>query len=285
MSEKEAEEVLKLTSSLKKHTGTILGILDGKYVCVPEESRLNKKYRCVWRRRVNEDPSTVSTAFFRLPNRGNHWLSAIRNLNYTKPPANICGNKNILSAFFYLVSPEHSDSWACLSEIKGDELMTQLFCDVIIKNTGDERGDHFWDSAEMNLLKALVLYVEQGSPCNERSRKKPEWRHFVSIRSNGRSVGARKFRDYRPHDFRVPERPVNNGNKREMSYLSIERLSFSCNPVCVRSSASGENTLFNFFFVFWRWVFYNPAKASLPPARSPPKGAGVLSPALLITGL
>ena len=42
MSEKEAEEVLKLTSSLKKHTGTILGILDGKYVCVPEESRLNK---------------------------------------------------------------------------------------------------------------------------------------------------------------------------------------------------------------------------------------------------
>ena len=44
---------------------------------------------------------------------------------------------------FNLVSPEHSDSWACLSEIKGDELMTQLFCDVIIKNTGDERGDHF----------------------------------------------------------------------------------------------------------------------------------------------
>lgn len=42
MSEKEAEEVLKLTSSLKKHTGTILGTLNGKYVCVPEESRLNK---------------------------------------------------------------------------------------------------------------------------------------------------------------------------------------------------------------------------------------------------
>ena len=75
---------------------------------------------------------------------------------------------------FNLVDPEHSDSWACLSEIEGDELMTQLFCDVIIKNTGDERGDHFWNSAEMNLLKALVLYVEQGSPCNERSRKKPE---------------------------------------------------------------------------------------------------------------
>lgn len=65
---------------------------------------------------------------------------------------------------FNLVSPENSDSWNCLAEIEGDELMAQRFCDVIIKNTGSERGDHFWDSAEMNLLKALVLYVEQGYP-------------------------------------------------------------------------------------------------------------------------
>ena len=72
---------------------------------------------------------------------------------------------------FNLVSPEHSDSWACLSEIKGDELMTQLFCDVIIKNTGDGRETTSGTAHEMNLLKALVLYVEQGSPCNERSRK------------------------------------------------------------------------------------------------------------------
>lgn len=63
---------------------------------------------------------------------------------------------------FNLVCPENSDSWNCLAEIEGDELMAQRFCDVIIKNTGSERGDHFWDSAEMNLLKALVLYVEQG---------------------------------------------------------------------------------------------------------------------------
>ena len=42
MSEKEAEEVLDLTSSVKRHNGTILGTLNGKYVCVPEESPLNK---------------------------------------------------------------------------------------------------------------------------------------------------------------------------------------------------------------------------------------------------
>ena len=36
------------------------------------------------------------------------------------------------------------------------------FVDVIIKNTiNNGKGDHFWDSCEMNLLKALVLYVDQ----------------------------------------------------------------------------------------------------------------------------
>ena len=42
--------------------------------------------------------------------------------------------------------------------------MAQLFCDVVIKNTGSERGDHFWDNAELNLLKALVLYVSNNYP-------------------------------------------------------------------------------------------------------------------------
>jgi len=42
--------------------------------------------------------------------------------------------------------------------------MAQVFADVIIQNTGSGKGDHFWDNAEMNLLKALVLYVDQGFP-------------------------------------------------------------------------------------------------------------------------
>ena len=60
---------------------------------------------------------------------------------------------------FNLIQPENSDSWNCLAEIEGDELMAQIFCDIIIRNTGSEKGDHFWNAAEMNLLKALVLYV------------------------------------------------------------------------------------------------------------------------------
>lgn len=47
--------------------------------------------------------------------------------------------------------------------------MAQVFADVIIQNTGSGKGDHFWDNAEMNLLKALVLYVDQGFPAEAKN--------------------------------------------------------------------------------------------------------------------
>lgn len=49
-------------------------------------------------------------------------------------------------------------------EIDGSETMAQIFADVVIQNTGTGKGDRFWDNAELNLLKALILYVEQGYP-------------------------------------------------------------------------------------------------------------------------
>ena len=64
---------------------------------------------------------------------------------------------------FNLVNPEKSDSWNCLKEIKGSEIMAQVFADTVIKNTIiGGKSDHFWDNSEMNLLKALILRVERG---------------------------------------------------------------------------------------------------------------------------
>ena len=165
LSEKEAEEVLDLTSSLKKHSGTIFGTLNGKYVCVPEDSRLNKNIA------VYGASGSMKTRAYCI----NRILQAVaqgesliicdpKSELYETTSQYLREEKKYLVRVLNLVQPEHSDSWACLSEIEGDELMAQVYCDVIIKNTGNERGDHFWDSAEMNLLKALVLYVEQGYP-------------------------------------------------------------------------------------------------------------------------
>lgn len=62
---------------------------------------------------------------------------------------------------FNLVTPEHSDSWNCMSDLNGDTLMAQVLTNVIIGNTSSGKGDHFWDNGEGNLLKALILLVDQ----------------------------------------------------------------------------------------------------------------------------
>ncbi len=166
MSEKEAEEIFDITSSIKKHNGTIFGMLGGRYVCMSPDSMLNRNVA------VYGASGSMKTRSYCV----NRILQAtVPDANGIRESLIICDPKSELYEktsellrkthtvkVFNLVSPENSDSWNCLAEIEGDELMAQRFCDVIIKNTGSERGDHFWDSAELNLLKALVLYVEQG---------------------------------------------------------------------------------------------------------------------------
>ena len=49
-------------------------------------------------------------------------------------------NQGYTVQVFNLVSPENSDSWNCLCEIEGQETMAQIFCDVIIQNTGAGKG-------------------------------------------------------------------------------------------------------------------------------------------------
>lgn len=39
--------------------------------------------------------------------------------------------------------------------------MAQVLTNVIIGNTSSGKGDHFWDNGEANLLRALILYVDQ----------------------------------------------------------------------------------------------------------------------------
>ena len=164
MPEKEIPEVLDLVSDVRKHTGTILGKLDGKTVCVPLETRLNANIA------VFGASGSMKTRAYCI-NRILQSVAKGESLVITDPKSELyektseyLRSQGYEVKVFNLVTPESSDSWNCLTEIGGDELMAQLFCDVIIKNTGSERGDHFWDSAEMNLLKALVLYVEQGYP-------------------------------------------------------------------------------------------------------------------------
>ena len=164
MPEKEISEVLDVVSDVRKHTGTILGKQNGKAICVPKETRLNANIAVYGASGSMKTRAFCINRILQSAARGESLIITDPKSELYEKTSEYLRSKGYVVKVFNLVSPESSDSWNCLCEIEGDELMAQLFCDVIIKNTGSERGDHFWDNAEMNLLKALVLYVEQGYP-------------------------------------------------------------------------------------------------------------------------
>ena len=164
MGEKEAGEIFDLTSDLKKHTGTIFGMLSGRYVCMPKDSMFNRNVAVYGASGSMKTRAYCINRILQSAAQGESLVICDPKSELYETTSEYLRSRGYTVRVFNLVSPENSDSWNCLSEIEGDELMAQLFCDVIIKNTGNERGDHFWDAAEMNLLKALVLYVDQGYP-------------------------------------------------------------------------------------------------------------------------
>lgn len=170
MTRQELSGVLELVHDLRGHTGTVLGMLGSEIVCVPEKSRLNRNIA------VYGVSGSMKTRSYCL-NRILQGVAAGESLVINDPKSELyettseyLATKGYIVRVFNLVSPDCSDAWNCLEEVDGQELNAQLFVEVVIKNTqGNSKGDRFWDSAEMNLLKALVLYVDLNYPPEQRN--------------------------------------------------------------------------------------------------------------------
>lgn len=170
MDRREMRDVLELAPDLHGYRGILLGQLDGRAVCLPESSRLNSNIA------VYGASGSMKTRSFCM-NRILQGAACGESLIICDPKSELyekaseyLRDQGYAVRVFNLVDPEHSDSWDCLSEIEGQELMAQLFVDVIIRNTNQGgKSDHFWDAAEMNLLKALALYVNLCYPESERN--------------------------------------------------------------------------------------------------------------------
>lgn len=67
-----------------------------------------------------------------------------------------------------LVDPIYSDRWNIIESVT-DDLSAATFAQVILDNTTNpnEKADKFWERTEMNLLKALALYVALALPKEE----------------------------------------------------------------------------------------------------------------------
>ena len=164
LNRKELKGVLDLVSDIRKHHGTILGELDGQVVCVPENTRFNGNIAVYGASGSKKTRAFCVNMILQCAARKSSMVITDPKSELYEKTSEYLRDKGYTVRVFNLVTPSASDSWNCLAEIEGKELMAQLFCDVVIKNTGSERGDHFWDNAELNLLKALVLYVSSNYP-------------------------------------------------------------------------------------------------------------------------
>ena len=164
MSRKELTEVLDLVPDIRKHSGTILGELDHQVICIPPKTRFNGNLAVYGASGSKKTRAFCVNMILQCAARKSSLVICDPKSELYEKTSEYLRDQGYTVRVFNLVTPSASDSWNCLVEVGGQELMAQLFCDVIIKNTGGEERDHFWDSAEMNLLKALVLYVSTSYP-------------------------------------------------------------------------------------------------------------------------
>lgn len=159
MTDKELKEILEIKSP-ERSDGIILGVKNSNVVCLPKDTRLNRHIAVFGASGTKKSRGVIRPALFTILKRGE---SAV----ITDPKAELYNDTSELFRkngyevkVFNLVDPRHSDSWNCMSDLGGDTLLAQVLTNVIISNTSEGKGDHFWDNGEANLLKALVLYID-----------------------------------------------------------------------------------------------------------------------------
>lgn len=158
MTAKEMRAVFELTTPTKAE-GNILGEHKGTLVCLPKDTRLNKHTAIFGASGTMKSRAMIRNAIFQAIKRGESVLVSDPKSELYCDTSELFRKNGYEVKVFNLVDPRHSDTWNCMSDIETDTLMAQVLTNVIIGNTSQGRGDHFWDNGETNLLKALVLYV------------------------------------------------------------------------------------------------------------------------------
>ena len=158
MTVREMKEVFELTTPTKAE-GNILGQHKGTLVCLPKDTRLNKHTAIFGASGTMKSRAVIRNAIFQAIKRGESGLVSDPKSELYSDTSELFRKNGYEVKVFNLVDPKHSDTWNCMSDIANDTLMAQVLTNVIIGNTSQGKGDHFWDNGETNLLKALVLYI------------------------------------------------------------------------------------------------------------------------------
>jgi len=166
MSDKELKSVLQ-KSKPEDSDGVILGEYKGEVVALPKDTELNRNIAVIGAPGTMKSRAIIRNALLQA-------LKLNESVVITDPKGEMYADTAELYRqngydvkVFNLIDPSHSDSWNCMSDLNGDTLLAQTLTNVIIGNTSSGKGDRFWDNGEGNLLKALVLYVDQNKSRNK----------------------------------------------------------------------------------------------------------------------
>jgi len=168
MTEKEARKVFGFNKP-----GIILGKVSNELVTLPFDAKYNKHVMVLGATGAGKSRTFIIPNVIALAEAGHSMV-------ITDPSGEILEHtyKYLLKKGYFvkalnLVDFRLSDPWNPLDSIE-DEEDAQVFADIVIKNTetGRRGGDPFWDRAELNLLKALVLYVKEFLPPEKQNMAK-----------------------------------------------------------------------------------------------------------------
>lgn len=174
MDEKEVRTILEVASPSKAR-GIILGQNEhGSVICLPEDTRLNKHIAVFGASGTMKSRGVIRPALFQCIRRGESVVVSDPKSEMYADTVELFRKHGYTVRVYNLLKPELSDSWNCMFDLGGDTLMAQVLTDVIISNTrGGEKGDHFWDNGESNLLKSLILYVDLDASRTPEERNLP----------------------------------------------------------------------------------------------------------------
>lgn len=159
MTEAEKKQVLKEDRDVKDTKGIILGtdLVSGNILSLPPESRLNRNIAVCGSQGSMKSRAFARNMILQCTRRGESMFITDPKSELYEDTAAYLKSEGYTVRLWNLIDLDHSDAWDCLAEIDGGGLI-DTFVDVVIRNTTD-KFDHFYDNTEMDLLKALCLYV------------------------------------------------------------------------------------------------------------------------------
>jgi type IV secretion system protein VirD4 len=165
-----AEEMKKVLN-VGSWSGIIFGEFNGKVLSLPPGAYFNRHVAVFGASGSMKSRAYVRTNILQMSKEGHSMILTDPKGELARDTAKYLEEMGYTVRVFNLVNMTRSDRWNPISEVTSD-VDAQTFAEVVIANTkipGTKGSDPFWDRAEQNLLKALVLYVVNEYPENERN--------------------------------------------------------------------------------------------------------------------